>query len=155
MPYIIKKINNKYKVCKKNDSDICFSNKGLDFETAKKQRTAIIVAELNGRGENLYYYPKNYIEIVRWIASQYGYDFNNIHYANDGKYKFVMYHQGKKIKFGKYGMNDFILYLFSGDIPNALLKRNLYLKRSKNIKGNWANDMYSKNNLSRKILWMA
>jgi hypothetical protein len=33
------------------------------------------------------------------------------------------------------------------------IKRNSYLKRSEKIKGNWKDDDYSPNNLSRRILW--
>jgi hypothetical protein len=32
-------------------------------------------------------------------------------------------------------------------------RRKNYLKRTANIKGNWKNDKYSPNNLSRNILW--
>ena len=32
-------------------------------------------------------------------------------------------------------------------------RRKNYLTRSKNIKGDWARNPYSANNLSRKILW--
>lgn len=45
MPYIIKKVNQGFKVCKKN-TNICFSNKPLTKKVAKKQRTAIILSEL-------------------------------------------------------------------------------------------------------------
>ena len=33
------------------------------------------------------------------------------------------------------------------------IRRNAYLKRAKNIKGNWRNDKYSPNNLSIHLLW--
>ena len=32
-------------------------------------------------------------------------------------------------------------------------RRNSYLKRATNIKGNWRNDKYSANNLSINLLW--
>jgi hypothetical protein len=32
-------------------------------------------------------------------------------------------------------------------------RRNNYLKRASNIKGNWKNDPYSKNNMAINLLW--
>lgn len=46
MPYIIKKAKEGYKVCKKDEPKRCFSKQNLTEETAKKQRTAIILSEL-------------------------------------------------------------------------------------------------------------
>ena len=46
MPYIISKIKTGFKVCKKDDSEKCFSKKLLTMKKAKKQRTAIILSEL-------------------------------------------------------------------------------------------------------------
>ena len=48
MPYIIKTVNNGYKVCKKDEPNKCFSNKPLPKETAIKQEKAIILSELEG-----------------------------------------------------------------------------------------------------------
>jgi hypothetical protein len=36
---------------------------------------------------------------------------------------------------------------------NNLIRRENYLRRSANIKGNWKNNKYSPNKLSRSILW--
>ena len=47
MPYIIKKVKNGFKVCKKTDVDKCFSKKPLTEEMAYKQRIAIIISEKN------------------------------------------------------------------------------------------------------------
>lgn len=41
MPYIINKVKNGFKVCKKANPKICFSNKPLSMKQAMKQRTAI------------------------------------------------------------------------------------------------------------------
>ena len=46
MPYIIKKTTQGFKVCKKNNPKICFSNKPLTKEKAVKQMKAIIISEL-------------------------------------------------------------------------------------------------------------
>lgn len=48
MPYIIKKFEDGYKVCKKDEPDKCFSKKPLTEETAKKQEKAIILSEMKG-----------------------------------------------------------------------------------------------------------
>jgi hypothetical protein len=45
MPYIIKKVNDGYKVCKKEDPKKCFSKKPLTKERAIKQRQAIGISE--------------------------------------------------------------------------------------------------------------
>jgi hypothetical protein len=46
MPYIIKKVNNGFKVCKKTKPSECYSNKPLTKKMAMKQRTAINLSEL-------------------------------------------------------------------------------------------------------------
>ena len=51
MPYIIRKINSGFKVCKESDPSECFSKKGLTQKRAKKQRTAIILSELRKQGK--------------------------------------------------------------------------------------------------------
>ena len=45
MPYIIKKVKNGYKVCKKSDPTECYSKEGLPLKRAKKQLTAINISE--------------------------------------------------------------------------------------------------------------
>ena len=52
----------------------------------------------------------------------------------------------KWIHFGQLNYSDFTHH-------NSLIRRDNYLKRSKNINGNWKNDKYSANNLSRNLLW--
>jgi len=46
MPYLIKKVNYGYKVCKKTKPSECYSNKPLTKKMAMKQRTAINLSEL-------------------------------------------------------------------------------------------------------------
>jgi hypothetical protein len=53
---------------------------------------------------------------------------------------------GRIVNFGQMGYEDFLKH------ENVARKMN-YLNRSANIKGNWKNDPYSPNNLSRRILW--
>jgi len=64
----------------------------------------------------------------------------------DKKYMVLNPHTNKFIYFGQMGYKDFT---FTGD----LIKRNNYLRRTENIKGDWKDNKYSPNNLSRNILW--
>ena len=61
MPYIIKKVNNGYKLCLKRNPNQCFSNKPIPYENAVKQRKAIAISEHRGKGNkplNLELYNK-------------------------------------------------------------------------------------------------
>jgi len=65
--------------------------------------------------------------------------------AKDKKYS-IKNSSGKLINFGNINYEDFT---FTGDEQ----KRMNYLKRSGGIKGNWKDNPYSPNNLSRYLLW--
>jgi len=65
--------------------------------------------------------------------------------AKDKKYS-IRNPQGRLINFGNIHYKDFT---FTGDEQ----KRTNYLKRSAGIRGNWKDDKYSPNNLSRLLLW--
>jgi hypothetical protein len=54
--------------------------------------------------------------------------------------------KGKIVNFGQMGYEDFLKH------KNLSRKMN-YLNRSAGMKGNWKDDGYSPNNLSRNILW--
>lgn len=62
--------------------------------------------------------------------------------------KYMMYNpeQYKYIHFGSINHQDFLKHKDEN-------RRYNYLKRSEGIKGRWKNDIYSPNNLSRRILW--
>lgn len=62
------------------------------------------------------------------------------------KYSILNPYTNKYINFGS-DMED---YLYHHDVK----RRDNYLKRSAGIKGNWKDNPYSKNNLSRLILWI-
>lgn len=53
---------------------------------------------------------------------------------------------GTKIHFGAFGYEDFTKH-------QDKERQQSYLNRSGKIIGNWKNDKYSPNNLSREILW--
>lgn len=53
---------------------------------------------------------------------------------------------GKWVHFGQMGFEDFTKHMDEK-------RRNNYLNRSRNIRGNWKDNPYSPNNLSINILW--
>ena len=63
-----------------------------------------------------------------------------------GKKYAIITPQGKIINFGSINYSDHTKH------QNAIRRAN-YLKRSAGIRGNWRNNKYSANNLSRSILW--
>lgn len=65
----------------------------------------------------------------------------------DKKYR-VHDPNGKAVDFGSFNppMEDFTMH-------KDEKRRERYLKRARNIKGNWKNNPYSPNNLSMNILW--
>lgn len=100
------------------------------------------------------------------------YDFSNPYIVYD---KFIKY-----LKKNNLNINDYQLYLSNRkdkkymiyDVKNDKIishfgninyedytkhkndfRRNLYLKRAMNIKGNWKNNIFSPNNLSINLLW--
>jgi hypothetical protein len=54
--------------------------------------------------------------------------------------------KNKWIHFGQIGYQDFLKH-------NDTKRRKNYLTRTANMRGNWKNNKYSANNLSRNILW--
>ena len=90
-----------------------------------------------------------YLSIAKENASNNNYNPDLLTFSNDGIHK--LEYDG--VKFGRVNYNDFIIYQLMGD-DSALQKRNNYLKRATNIKGNWKYNMMSPNNLAIRILWM-
>jgi hypothetical protein len=68
--------------------------------------------------------------------------------SEKSKYKYKVFNPNTN-KFVYFGSMLYEDYLKHGD---EIRKKN-YLLRSGNIKGNWKDDKYSKNNLARNILW--
>ena len=64
----------------------------------------------------------------------------------DKKYM-VQKPNGVWVHFGQKGYEDFT----KGSVSDS--RRESYLRRTSNIKGNWKDNKYSPNNLSRNILW--
>lgn len=62
------------------------------------------------------------------------------------KYMVLDVKNNKWVNFGQMGYEDYTKH-------KDKKRRQNYLTRSKGIKGNWRNNKYSANNLSRNILW--
>jgi hypothetical protein len=62
------------------------------------------------------------------------------------KYMILNPNTKKWVHFGQMGYEDFTKH-------QDALRRERYLKRTENITGNWKENKYSANNLSRNILW--
>ena len=54
--------------------------------------------------------------------------------------------EGRTVHFGQMGYEDYTKH------KNKTRRKN-YLTRSAKIRGNWAKDRFSANNLARKLLW--
>ena len=67
----------------------------------------------------------------------------------DKKYMIMNPNTGKMVHFGQLNppYEDFLKH-------GNEQRRQHYLKRSAHIRGNWRDDPYSSNNLSRNILWV-
>jgi len=92
-----------------------------------------------------------YLRIMKSIAETAGYDPDELTLAKDGIHKLDL----NGIKFGNIQYPDFILFIMSGEIDEAKKRRRNFLTRTANMKGNWKNDKYSRNNLARRIIWFA
>lgn len=138
MSYIIKHVKDQFKVCKKSNTDECFSKDPLPLKTAKKQRAAIIINENK----------QAYLEKAKEFAKKAGYeDWDQLKLAERPK-KFEL----NGVKFGRDGYSDYVQNLLNNS-PDAETKRKSYLARATKIKGNWKSNKYSPNNLAIKILW--
>ena len=72
----------------------------------------------------------------------------DIRLSNRPKKKYMVHnpHTDKWIHFGQIGYEDYTKHKDDK-------RRENYLRRTANMKGNWKEDKYSANNLSRNILW--
>ena len=90
-----------------------------------------------------------YLRIMKTIAKEAGYNPNDLSLAHDGKHKLAL----NGIKFGNIDYPDFVLFYMNGEYDEAFKRRKNYLTRTANMKGEWKNNDFSKNNLARRIIW--
>jgi hypothetical protein len=86
------------------------------------------------------------ITLVKQYAKKYGYDPDKIKPSKAKGKKWAYESPNGIVNFGAKGMEDYTVH-------RDLKRRESYDKRSKNIKGDWKNNKFSPNNLSRRILW--
>lgn len=103
--------------------------------------------------------PEKYLEVVRDIANEEGYDGRAIEFSDDPEKKLMIYDdEGNKRYFGQVGYNDFIIWSKQEALGKvrkgfAEMKRRVFNKSHSKIKGDWRSDKFSPNNLAMKILW--
>lgn len=96
-----------------------------------------------------YKYPK--LETAKQVSNFFGYNPNDLKSSNKFPYKLMIKNEdGNYIHFGDRRYKDFLIYLGENDKDFAKKRRNYYAKRHKKIDDN----DFSKNNLSRRILWV-
>ena len=101
--------------------------------------------QLNKVGLN----PDDYLNSAKILAKKSGYDPDKLKLCSDGDHKLeLITPENKKVKFGKVGYNDFILWNWlelNKEVPEgtANKRRALYHKRADNMKGDWKDNKYS------------
>ena len=72
----------------------------------------------------------------------------DIYLSNRKGKKYMIFNPNTQnmVHFGAYGMEDFTYH-------KDEIRRQNYLKRATNIRGNWKTNKYSPNNLSINLLW--
>jgi len=103
--------------------------------------------------------PNEYLRIARATGyhSKGRYTPGDLYFSDDDTHKLAYHTPHGVIRFGRAGYGDFIIYSFlerqGREKGLAGAKRFSYLKRARNIAGNWKNDPYSPNRLAMRILW--
>jgi hypothetical protein len=89
----------------------------------------------------------NPIMVLKKARELFGED-TDIGFSTDSKKKYMIYDPNAKVwvHFGDINYQDYTKH--QDDI-----RRNNYLIRSGNIKGDWKDNPYSPNNLARNLLW--
>lgn len=100
--------------------------------------------------------PKDYLNEARTYAWKKGYDPEKLTFNEDDKTDFKLVYEG--VGFGRVGYKDYIIWRHledGGVVPRgtARKRRDAYLSRASNIRGNWRDDDTSRNNLAIRILW--
>lgn len=96
--------------------------------------------------------PAAYLKKARAAAKRHGYK-EPVEFADDGIHKLMMRSPDGRIhKFGRVGYGDFIIYSHTDTALAESKQRRFHASHTK-IKGDWAADPYSPNNLALRILW--
>jgi hypothetical protein len=108
--------------------------------------------------EQYYITPAKYLKTAKLYAKMNGYDPKLLSFSLNPKYKLSYQHNDKSINFGSPTNKDYLIYQNLEDKKmiekgQADKHRQRYLSRAMNIKGEWKDNKYSKNNLAIKVLW--
>jgi len=125
---------------------------GFIVKTYKELGGKGIVISLGQPADNISQYdeiykwsnPKKVQELAKNYLGEGATIFRSI--KKDKKYMIYNPNTKKWVHFGQIGYEDFTKH-------KDEVRRKNYLTRTANIKGNWKDDKYSANNLSRNILW--
>jgi hypothetical protein len=172
MPYIIKPVEDGFKVCKQDDKKVCFSKKGLPKNRAKKQMAAIGISESTGGAavegygkdkfiaqlDRLKFSPEAYLMVAKRVAKREGYDPEKVSFAmnNDNKLRYDS--PDGPVYFGKAGYGDYIIWLFeerNNNVPKGFAdqKRRVFRKSHGAMTKKYNLGKYSANELAINILW--
>lgn len=99
--------------------------------------------------------PSKYLRIVRQNAKRNKYDSTKLQFSDKEQYKLMIYDKtnNKYVYFGDSNYKDYIIYSLLDGQQKADKRRYLYLNRALNIRGDWSDNRFSKNNLAITILW--
>ena len=103
--------------------------------------------------------PSAYLKEATRRAKEHRYPYKLLGFAKDGEHKLAIPDKnGRMVAFGKVGYGDHIIYSFlekKHSVPEgtAEKKRNVFQKSHSKMKGAWASDPFSANNLALKVLW--
>jgi len=101
----------------------------------------------------------SYLEEARRRAKEHHYPYKLLGFASDGKHKLAIPDKsGRMVAFGKVGYGDHIIYSHlekHQKVPmgTADAKKNTFHKSHTKMKGAWASEPFSPNNLALRILW--
>jgi len=103
--------------------------------------------------------PSSYLAEARRRAKEHHYPYKLLGFASDGNHKLAIPDKnGRMVAFGKVGYGDHIIYSHlekAQKVPKgtADVKKNTFQKSHSKIRGDWASEPFSPNNLSLRILW--
>jgi hypothetical protein len=107
----------------------------------------LLIPSFNIKKTDKLYKYSNPVEAQRRATYIFG-DNGQLYKSTNNKKKFMIYDflNNKWVHFGQMGYEDFLKH-------NDLDRRERYLKRATNMKGEWRDNPFSANNLSINILW--
>lgn len=136
-----------------------YGSRAGKFEATGQGKPFYISAAFKKQLKGVGMTPEKYLEVVREIADEEGYDGRALEFADDDEHKLMIYDdEGHVHKFGRVGYDDYILWSKKeaiGKAPRgyAEQKRRVFNRSHSKLPGDWKKDKFSPNNLALKILW--